>query len=185
MAQEPQAALEAAVAAAIIASTPPNSLAAYTRATCSRTFDAQPPPACGQVFVAVWFDGRRTSEGRTALNETFGVNVTVTMRVHQPYDRLVQHRDDLEVRANAIRALLHADNYDYRISRAANVLAGFDQTPSQRVGFCESLTFEGMDAVQLVGGNWFHAPPDKLEVGLAQTLRFGKARRIQNTITAS
>ena len=126
---------------------------------------------------------------RTCLNEVFGVVVTVTVRFVQPFDRWVKHRDDLEARCNAIRALVHSDQYDFRTTRLANQLAGFDsfanRSRSAPIGFREALMFEGLDPIQAVGPAWFKAELEgaALEVGAAQTIRFGKSRRVQALVT--
>jgi len=180
MALQPQAALETAVRNAIRTSLE------YPDAQCQRTHAGMPHPRAGNVFVSVWYDGQRDSEMRTCLNEVFGVYVTVTVRAVQPFDRWVIHRDDLEARLNAIKALLHADSYNFAISRAAAVLAEFDGT-GQAVGFREALWFRGFDAVQEVGPDWFSASIDgpNVPVGLAQRARFGGARRVQALATMS
>jgi len=147
-------------------------------------FDGEPPPRCGNVWASVWHDGGRTSEMRTCLNEVHGVYVTLTIRLTRPFDQWVQHRDELELRANDIRALIHKDQYNFAICRAAAVLAEFDQTGSQPIGWREALMFDGFDAIQTVGNAWFKANPDSgPEVGIAQRIRFGKARRIQALFT--
>ncbi|MDE2097162.1 MAG: hypothetical protein KGL39_07940 [Patescibacteria group bacterium] len=180
---EPQAALETAVRDLI------RSQLSYREADCDRMFDDEPPPRCGKVFASVWSDGNRTSDMMTCLNEVLGVNVTVTVRFVQPADRWVKHRDDLEARCNAIRALIHADQYDFRVLRLANQLAGFDsfvgRSSAAAVGFREALMFERFDPVRKVGPDWFKAELDapSVEVGAAQTIRFGKARRVQALVT--
>lgn len=177
---DPQAALEQACVNAIKTSL------SYAAKDCQRCFDGQPPPLCGPVFCSVWHDNSRTCNSRgDALDEQFGVYVTLTIRTVQPYDRLVQHRDDMERRMNAIRALIHKDSLNFSISNAAAVLADLDSGASRPIGFREGLAFERFDAIQLVGGSWFRADPSSTECGLAQTARFGKSRRVQRTATAT
>jgi hypothetical protein len=185
-----QAALEEATAAAIRAQL------GYTVAQCRRTFDAQPYPVCGKVFVAVWGDGRRgNGERRPNLDMVFAVNVTLTVRAEQPFDRWVGQRDDMEARLNAIVACVHADATDFRIANAANDLAGFrrsgdtSRAATAAVGFCEGLCWEGTEAVQRCYADWFHADPEspaaaERNMGFAQTARFGRARRLRAALTA-
>ncbi len=186
MSLEPQAALEAAVAGAIIAAD-----LGYDATTCGRCFDGMPPPRSGLSFVAVWAGGRRTTgKGRlTALDQYMGVSVTVTIRTVQPFDRKVKHRDELEARMNAIVALVHRDSLDFSIRNAANVLAGYRNPASNvfdaPVGFCEALGWESTEDVRTVDGSWFWAGanPSK-ESGITQTAHFRGARHIQYHMTA-
>jgi hypothetical protein len=179
---QPQAALEAAVLAAL------HGRLGYTTATAGRAFDGQPPPRCGKVFAAVWSDGRRGSNSGESLHESFSVNVTLTVRCEQPFDRWLTHRDDLETRLNKIRAYVHGDRWDFRISNAANALCGYrnagDHTTDQPAGFLGSLMFLGYDPIREVGADWFHADPTdaraaEKNMGFAQTARFGNAERVE------
>ena len=181
MALEPQAALEQAVLAAIQAA--PLGGFTWTSYNSGRTFDGEPPPRCGNYWLSIWSRGDRTSEAKTSLNEMFKVFATLTIRATQPYDRLLAHRDDLEAKLNRISALIHQDVWSYTVSRAADTLASLDGS-GQPVGYREGLMFEGYDPVELKGGAWFHADPAKTEVGLAQTARFGKCRRVRAVVTA-
>ncbi len=180
MSLQPQAALEAATAAAI------RSGLGYTTRTCARMLNGQPPPLAPLAFVAVWHDGsRQQTSTRTSLDEAQGVYVTVTVLTVQPFDRWLVHRDDLERRLNAIRELIHNNVYDYYLSRAAGVLAGYDQNPSQPIGFREALAYLGFDRVEEHGPDWLNAAPDSGKTSLSQTVRFGRSRRIQATLTAT
>ncbi len=193
MALEPQAALEQAVLQAILNApalpgTDPSSTvgAGYVpymlNRSAKRMFDGKPPPGCGNVFVSVWYDGQRQQSSRNCLDEIMGVYVTTTIRFSQPADRWEKHRDDLEKRNNAIRALVHKDTLDYRIIRAAQALAGYVQNdPTHPQGWVEALCFDRFDAIQPAGPSWFRSDtPDSSEAGISQTIRFGKARRIQD-----
>lgn len=188
MALDPQAALEQACSDAIISAAPPAGLSSYTTRSVGRTFDGQPPPLCGNYYVAIWSDNMRQSQSRTSLDELFHVFITLTMRCHLPYDRWIEHRDEMERRVNGIRALIHKDSLDFHVTRAANTLAGFTWSAVdtiKRVGWTEALAFDGLDPIQAVGPPWFHAHTDstKVEVGIAQRSRFGKSRRIQSLAT--
>ena len=180
MALEAQAALEGAVKARL------QTDLSLTDAECDRMFNDHPPPRCGQRFISVWSDNARESIAKTSLKERFRVFVTITIRTQHPWDLMVKHRDALEVLANNVRASIHNDSYDFRIISAANTLAAFTwaSASSSPVGWTEALMFQGMDPIREVGPEWFSArPPDsptvKVEVGLAQTLRFGQALRTQ------
>ncbi len=151
----------------------------YADGDCDCTHNGQPPPRCGDVFVAVWSRQERESLSRTCLDEVYSVLVTVTLRSRLPFDRLVQLRYKMATRLSAIRALIHKDSLDQRIIRAANTLADYSWTaPDKPAGFFEGLAYEGMEPIMEVDGEWFHAQSQKY-AGLAQTVRFGKARRAQ------
>lgn len=178
---EPQAALEQATLNALR-----NELG-YTDRTSGRTFQGHPPPLAGNVFASVWWPGRRQSLSRTCLDEVQGVYVTLTLRLVKPFDRWIEHVDDLERRCNAVRALLHNDTLTYDICRAAAVLAVYDTDDTRPIGFREALMFEGLDDYEVVGPDWFHGHVDgkSQDVGLKQTVRCGKARRLQAIATAT
>lgn len=189
---QPQAALEEAVLGNIRDSAPTSGFS-YDRVNSGRMYDGQPPPRCGNIFLSVWYDGQRGTLGqRTHLSELFGVYLTLTLRFVQPFDRWVHHRDDMEARANAIKALICQDTWNYSIIIDANKRAGF-RTSSQPdnvspVGWCEPLVFQGFDPIQDVGADWFHADPGRVserDVGIAQRIKFGMAKRIQSLATAT
>lgn len=174
---QPQAALEVAVRDSIRA-------ALGLRADqCDCMFNGQPPPRCGLRFVSVWYDNQRTNRSPVALDEIYGVYVTVTVRITLPFDRWIQHRDDVEALANAIRAVVQRDSYNFLISAAANNKAGFDR-PTTPIGFRGALVFDRFDPLQVASGPWFGAKPDAKDQGLTQTIRFGKSRRVQAQLTA-
>lgn len=189
MSLEPQNALEQAVVNLMQTSTGSGGLG-YTSANCGRMFDGRPPPVHGLWFASVWYDGQRAvsqnRSGSTSLDEEHGVYVTVTFSCVKPFDRWFEHRDELELKANDIRSAIHKDIYNNSIINAANTLAGFrsaSATPSSsNVGFFQGLRFDGMEMIQLVGPDWFNASVDsrRLQVGIAQRLRFRGAMRIQN-----
>lgn len=186
----PQAALEEAVAAAIRTSAPPSGLNGYNGLNlCRRMYDGKPPPLMGQYFVSVWSDNSRQNQAgaRDYVDHLFPVFVTVTMRFTQPPDRWVEHRDELEKRVHGIEALIHGGNPGYTYMRAAEALADFTHSAAdttRRVGWIEALMSEGFDPIQPVGAEWLRATsPTSLECGVAQRIRFGKARRIQASAT--
>lgn len=151
---------------------------------CARMFDGRPPPAAGDVFLAVWSRGGRESAGqpaaRTALDERLGVSVTVTLRSLLPGDRRVQERDRLAKYLDDARALLHGDSLDHRVIRLANELAGRSQAATRHVGFCEGLMFARFEPWVLADGAWFGAAQSNVkEAGVHQTAHFERARLVQ------
>lgn len=184
---EPQAALEQACVDLMRASTTEGGLG-LDRTQCGRAYDGQPPPACGLLYVAVWGRGDRGSvrQHNAAVEEEQSVMVTVTVRCSQlPYDRWVEARDLLERWVNRVINLIAKDAYDYRATRRAATLAGYDQgvSTAQPIGWVEGLKYEDCGAVDEVGPSWFQSESESdmaASVGLAQTLRFGGNKRVRN-----
>ena len=180
---EPQAALETAVVNAVLAGG-----LGYLAPQVVRTFDGRPPPSCGPIFLAVWSGGgRRRGNSSDGLDQYFGVNVTLTLRTVQPFDRSIRHRDDVENRLNDVVALVHQDRYAHSIILAANAMAGYRQAsvvdPTKHVGFCQALGWAGTDDCREVGGEWFLSQSAK-HAGVTQTAHFDGARRTQYALTA-
>jgi hypothetical protein len=155
----------------------------YTAANCARTPDGRPAPRAGKVFVAV-HKGGRTQDAIESLEEEYAVLVTVTVRVDGPWDRigslqLEKATEGLDDRIDAIRADL--TRHQYAVMNAANTSLNAVETVEDgtRNGFVEPLWFLGESTDQLVGSDWFHGAPADKDVGVAATLRFGKARMIQ------
>jgi hypothetical protein len=175
---EPQAAIETAVMRTILAIPGEG----YHDGNCARMLNGEPPPACGPVWVSVWHDLNRRSEMDTCLNEVFGCYVTITLRsTVMPWAKRVQLRDELERRANRIRAAVHVDCLVNRIQREASALMAADGE-DQKVGFRERLKFENFEGLQEVGIQWFKGDverPTAADAGLALTVRFGGLRLIQ------
>lgn len=167
----------------VLRSQPPNGLG-LTKAQCEVMFDGQPPPSCGELFVAV-HPAEWNVEDVEGLNEVFGVEITVTVRVGKvPRDEMGLNAligpagKSLDGYLEEIRALLHLDSVADQVLNQANAIIG-----SAANGFVEPLRFRGGSRPEPKGPDWFGAessgagmtPP----VGLAQTLSFGGARRVQ------
>lgn len=155
----------------------------YKVAECDRTFDGRPGGRGAKLFVGVWSDGARTSGSRVALDERFGINVTVTVAFVLPQDRRWEERDLLELHVNRVRALLHGDTWGGVIRRRANELAGLGTEPARAIGFCEAMYLLGIDAWTEKDGSWFNASQAGV-MGVAQTARFGGMRLVQGVPTA-
>lgn len=163
---------------------------AYDPLFCGRRFDDKPPPfARGRWYAAVWSDDAveigRAGANNTALDESFAINVTVTVELVEPADRWVVHRDALRQRRNEIRVLIGKDVYDNRVINAANVLASLRRGDpasgaTQSVGLYRGLAFLGADAVVTAGPEWIGGEPDSNRCFLYQRLRFGGAMRLQD-----
>lgn len=148
--------------------------------------DGQPNPACGESFYAIHPGEWRGDSADADLEELFGVSVTVTRRLGQaPLDRwgtdvwakIVSGMDVI------CRKIVTAIHKNYAVLNAANaILEG--ESPLQG-GFVEPLQFLNASALQQKGPDWFNA--ENLEnshryanAGFAQTLSFGRARRVQD-----
>lgn len=159
----------------------------YAARDCDLTLPGgQPPPRCGKWFIGIW-PGSRRNQGRTALDATYELTVTLTARVNEPFDRvaidlLAKNETGFWDRSEAIAELIHKDCWDTHVITRANAILKDDYpyTSNEPVGFRESLTFMSDSVPRLVGGDWFHARPDATEVGIVQDIYFGRARRIQN-----
>lgn len=167
---------------------------AYANAECEVMFDGQPPPNAPERFIAV-HAGTWTARGDTeGLDETYGIMVTVTVRTAKsPIDKTAPNLlvgstgGQLDVLLEAIRAKLHkdpgprssTDTSQYPVLAVANTTIGASDN-----GFVEPLVFTDGGQPEAKGPDWFHADSDNWSgsirhVGIAQTLTFGGARRIQ------
>ncbi len=155
------------------------------QAQCDVLFDGQPPPGCGELFVAL-HPGEWTTEDIEGLNEVFGLDITVTVRVGVlPRDRMAPTSilaslagESLDQQLEAIRALLHLDSVRDQWLNQANTYIGGTAN-----GFVEPPRFRGGDRPQACGPDWFGTDWDGQgplpPVGISQTLHFGGARRLQ------
>ncbi len=167
----------------------------YDVRTCEIMPDGHPPPRCGDVFAAVHQAGPR-SENDNCLNEYFSFYVTLTMRVTGvATDRIgdtimarkLAHRNapggapSFNARVEQMRAMLHMD---WGVLGDANTnIVTMNPDANVVYGFCEPARYRGHEDPQLVGGEWFSAEPDALDMGLKAELRFEDARRLQPIAT--
>lgn len=183
----PQTALEQALLEAIRAALP-----GWSDVNSGRMHDGRPKAIKSGLWLSVWSRGDRTSDQRSCLRETFGLAWTLT--VHggkRPRDRWAELRDDLHLRMDAIRAVVHQDSRDGRIVRAADALMArevMDGLPgsvsaTKRVGFQRGLMFAGFDPIEDRGAEWFGAETGGV-AGFCQTGRATGALLIQDTPTA-
>ncbi len=147
--------------------------------------DGEPPPRCGDIFVAV-HEGRVSSESDENLDEYFSFNLTLTMRVTGvPMDRIgdqllcrkLAKRTGFNGRAEKLRAFLHK-NWSV-VALANQYLCEMVDRGGTVYGFCESPIYKGIEVPHFVGGSWFKAAPDSQNVGIAAQLSFDRTRRLQ------
>lgn len=153
---------------------------------CQVMFDGQPPPACGEVFVSVHPGSWSGNRGDGDLDESLGVLVTATKRTtYAPADRVVSPLAGPEFEAldrllERLRAKLHKDppatgsSTHYPVLALANATIGATAN-----GFIEPLVFRDGGRPEPKGAEWFSAEPGTGVCGLAQTLVFDGARRVQ------
>lgn len=147
----------------------------------------KPPAACGELFVAVWENGfdNSTFDSRTDMH---AVNVTITRRTpFAPYDRQsedVIHRATigLEVMADKVASVVHNS---YEVMNLANVFLSAVMGNANFYGFSEPLRFLNGTRSETKGGEWFHGDGKERASGLAVTLYFGKAKRLQSNALQS
>lgn len=138
----------------------------------------KPPAFSGDTFYVV-HPGQIGTDQVEGLEETFGVDVTITLRTGSvPADRvgtelILNTTTGIYARAAAVRAKLHMRYAD--VMNDANAALG-----SGVNGFVEPLWFLGAGRVQEQGAAWFSAKATTANpAGISLTLSFGRARRIQ------
>jgi hypothetical protein len=157
----------------------------YDFKNCRIMDDEHPPPDCGNIFVSI-HQGAQRSTMQNALNELYGYNLTLTMRVAIPLDRVGENLLSLDVEnekkgwnrlAQQLKVFLHMN---WAVLQLANQFLCDANPDAETVyGFCEPAMFANMDRPVLVGGEWFSAEPDAEDVGLKGTLTFDRCRRLQ------
>lgn len=159
--------------------------------------EGRPPARMGNWFAAV-HQGSYRSTMDNALDEYYGVNVTLTMRLDVPVDRAGDQflakqlaaqpgpggSPSFNWRMSQLRAFLHM-NWGAMQDANNNLMT---LTPDTEIayGFSEPARFRGMDEPQFVGGDWFGSEPTEVEapLGLKATLRFEDCRRGPQAIGA-
>ena len=156
--------------------------------------DGHPPPRCGNIFIAVHEGASRSTQDNN-LDEYFGWNLTLTMRVAVPLDRIgdmllasklartaATGKPSFNARLEQLRAWGHM-NCTITVLQSQTPASANDNLAAWNsgtiYGFVEPARYRGAEKPVLVGGEWFGAMPDALDVGLKAELRFDGARRMQ------
>lgn len=167
-------------------------------ATCEIVSKGQPPPRFGNLFVGV-SQGATRSTNDNCLNEYFGFNLTLVMRVTVPLDRIGDQlisrnvfqttvkRIGFNQLAEQLRALVTINGGTNGVSGGWSIIARANQylidwNPNWTgdvYGFCEPARYRGMEEPVPVGGVWLGASPDSDDFGVKAELRFVDARRMQ------
>lgn len=159
--------------------------------------DGHPPPRAGNIFIAV-HEGPTRATNDNCLMEYFAWNLTLTMRVSVPLDRIGDQllasklarragpgQPSFNARLEQLRAWGHM-NWQVTVlpnqtpnSANDNLCAWAPAGTSQVYGFIEPARYRGAEKPTLVGGEWFGSVPEAADVGLKAELRFDGARRMQ------
>jgi len=152
---------------------------------CNIEFDEQVPAhAVRHKYIVVMPGGiskGAAHDGGHVIDEIIGVDVTVIIRAtDKPRDRrrdiFLRNLSNLNEWCEKIRGQL---DFNYTLLTAANTIINGDSNSTE--GFVEPLRFAGMDPrARKVSGEVFDSAPTEPNAGLARTVRFSGARRIQS-----
>lgn len=160
-----------------------------TKDNCRLTFRGKPKPTAARTFVGIWYGYWRDYKSNgESLDTLHGINITVSMRTTQVAedqidDEVVVAEEGLLIYCERIVAALHMDPINLSegglfysaVMKRANDLIN-DKVPGN--GFVEPLQFEDGGSPEPKGGDWWGAKGEPF-AGVAQTIRLGKARRVQ------
>lgn len=173
----------------------------YGQAECDIQDNGEPPPSCGNVYVAVHGGKSRPGQANDRnLYELFDFSVTLTMRVVIPMDRIGDQliarnirlvpegqRQGLNARVEQLRALLHM-NWKMTVLTGQDPPSANDNIVSWAsgvvYGFCEPARYQGPEVPVLVGPDWMGADPDSDQFAIKAELRFAGAKRFQPQTSA-
>lgn len=151
---------------------------------CDIQEDAQPIAQIGQLYVAVHplgIDPTEAPDAMMALDEFFGVGVTITRRIRSvPDDRLARqvYLDTITNQSTGMERLAYLIRV--RIHKRQEVIDAANQLITGSQQFMEVLRWSGMDPwPKKVDGTWFFAKPEAAS-GLTQTVMFSGGRRAQD-----
>lgn len=163
----------------------------WSEQNSARMYDGMPKKLQSGFFLSVWSRNERKSASRSCLDEEFSVRWTISVHGgRRPRDRWVELRDELALKMDSVRALLHPDSLDGRVIRVANVLLareptdGTSPSPARRVGFQRGLVYTAMEPIEDKGAAWFGGDGSEV-AGFAQAGRLEGARIVQATATAA
>lgn len=147
---------------------------------CDVTFDGRPNPNCGKIFVAV-HHGRRNNQLLTGDESMFGVDVTISARANEPFDRigpnLVDWAYGVMAWGDKVWAVIFGNqwgNSPLGIMNRANqylIPASGDSIPDDAYGWTEALYPTGMSQAEAVRADWFSATEDQQMQGQNRSYR--------------
>lgn len=153
----------------------------YGTAECEIVDNGQPPPRCGNVFVAI--HGGKTRPGKANDNnlfELYDFMVTLTMRVTIPLDRVgdqliarnipltinnvpAAQRQGFDAKIEQLRAYLHM-NWAITVLRGRTPNSANDNLAAWATGtvygFAEPARYHGAEVPILQGGEWIGVEPE-------------------------
>ena len=147
--------------------------------------DEQAPVAVGEKYFCILAGGVMPGPSEAGsvliLDEIVNVDVTVIIRCANVSRDKVREvfLGNVKSLNSQVRKVVEAIHGKY--DNVINLANTFIQRESGSTeGFIETLRFAGMDTrPRLVGGATFAARPEESRAGLARTVRFRNARRIQ------
>lgn len=154
-----------------------------TASSCEVSFDGQPKPSAGELYLAVHPGAWTKAEGDYDLDEEYTIGVTVTIRMgFAPKDRWgievwAASTDGLDKRVRQVIVAVHHN-------QAIRQLASTRLFQGEKY-FVTPLQLLRVDPPKLQNWSWFSAsPPERegqiAESGVSQTVWFGKCRRCQS-----
>ena len=162
---------------------------------CEAMLDGRPAPLAGKWFYAV-HQGPRSNNLLTGDASTFGVQVTITGRANEPFDRLgtdhVELVSGLDDRADAVWNAVFRNQWGVTPPGVMNIANTY--LPASSYPWVEALYPTGMTVAEPVRADWFSSS-DELQgrgkgnayagaslpfVGLKIVVSFGGAVRAQN-----
>lgn len=170
---------------------------------CDVMGDGRPAPNCGKWFYAV-HQGSRSNQWLLGDESTFGVNVTISGRANEPFDRigtnLVDLLNGLDDKADAVWTCIFAHQWTGQIPGTVGVMTRANtilSAPESSYGWTEALYPTSMTEPQPVTPDWFSASEaqqhkkqaawgEKMPfVGLRITINFMGAKRLMNNADAT
>ena len=157
--------------------------------------DGRPPGKVAQWFCAI-HQGKETSVMRNALDERFGVILTLTMVIGPGLREKIgaSNRPGLTLTSREVRTLAKESGFNSRLRQLKTFLHGnwfviglaneylqaWYGAAGVVDGFAEPCyAFEGPDELKVVGGEWLGANPNHADAALVADLHLDGARRLQ------
>jgi len=159
----------------------------YTEDVCRVEYDEFAPAEVGQIYVAIMSNGvrpgRTHSPSGTVIDETYGIEIAVVMRVADvPKDSLsdfyLHGANSLNSELGRIR---DAVDFSYDLMNDCNEqLKRLSKNVSAQP-FSHPLVWQGYSArPRIVGSEYFSDIAGEQKAGLVRSVQFDEARRIQN-----
>jgi hypothetical protein len=167
----------------------------YGEQTCDIQPTGEPPPGMGNIYVAV-HSGSSNSISTRNLDETFGFNVTLTMKISVPQDRVGTQLEASKLarvsgkgnpsfmaRVEQLRGFLHM-NWPITVLMSQTPPSANDNIATwspltQVYGFITPAKYAGREDPSFAYSDWFNTVPSEKPLGLKCEMRFENARRMQ------